>query len=58
MGFFYLPGYFHKKMDSLRGRFYWQGTAGKKKYHFFKWQALCIPKDYGGLGFGDEYMFA
>lgn len=51
MGFFYLPGYFHKKMDSLRGRFYWQGTAKKQKYHFIKWQALCRPKDYGGLGF-------
>ncbi len=53
MGFFKLPEEFHKKMDSIRGRFYWQGNGKKKKYHLIKWQGLCRPKDFGGLGFMD-----
>lgn len=31
MGLYQLPREFHKKMDSLRGRFYWQGLGGKKR---------------------------
>lgn len=53
MGFFRLPEDFHNKMDTIRGRFYWQGNGRNRKYHLIKWQGLCRPKDFGGLGFMD-----
>lgn len=40
-------------MDSLRGRFFWEGVGNKKKYHMVKWEALAVPKDFGGLSFVD-----
>jgi hypothetical protein len=42
-----------QKLDSIRSRFYWQGTSKKRKYHMIKWEALNSPKDFGGLGFLD-----
>ncbi|EEE65481.1 hypothetical protein OsJ_20885 [Oryza sativa Japonica Group] len=52
MGFYKLPEGVHKKMDSVRGRFYWQGIQKKKKkYHMLSLGAMSRPKDYGGLGF-------
>lgn len=52
MGFYKLLEGVHKKMDSVRGRFYWQGVQKKrKKYHMMSWSAMSSPKDYGGLGF-------
>nr|AAP53772.1 retrotransposon protein, putative, unclassified [Oryza sativa Japonica Group] len=53
MGFFKLPEEFHKNLETIRGRFYWQGNGKKKKYHLIKLQGLCRPKDFGGLGFLD-----
>jgi hypothetical protein len=51
MGFYKLCEEFYKKMDEVRGRFYWQGVGKKRKYHMVKWQALCRPMEYGGMGF-------
>lgn len=52
MGFYKLLEGVHKKMDSVRGRFYWQGMQKKKKkYHMMSWRAMSRPKDFGGLGF-------
>ena len=31
--------------------FFWQGVGKKKKYHMVKWEGLCTPKEFGGLGF-------
>jgi len=53
MGFYWLHEGTHKKLDSLRGRFFWEGVGNKKKYHMVKWEALAVPKDFGGLGFVD-----
>lgn len=43
----------YQALDSIRSRFYWQGTNKKRKYHMVKWEALATPRDYGGLGFMD-----
>lgn len=51
MGFYLLPDQVHHKMDAIRARFFLDGLEGKKKYHMIKWEALCIPKEDGGLGF-------
>ncbi|KAL6640643.1 hypothetical protein ACP70R_021766 [Stipagrostis hirtigluma subsp. patula] len=53
MGMYHLPDTTHKKLDSIRGRFYWQGVGKKRKYHMTKWEIMCRPKEYGGLGFLD-----
>lgn len=38
-------------IDSIRSRFYWQGTSKKRKYRMIKWEALIRPKEFGGLDF-------
>lgn len=50
MGMYRLPESIHYQMDSIRGKFFWQGASEKFKYHMIKWRNLCIPKDYGGVG--------
>jgi len=37
-------------MDTIRSNFFWGGTDEKAKYHMMRWEHLCLPKDYGGLG--------
>lgn len=48
MGFYWLHEGTHKRLDSSRGRFFWEGVGNKKKYHMVKWEALAAPKDFGG----------
>lgn len=49
MGFYSLTDYTHKKMDTIKSRFFWRGTSDKFKHHMMRWGAICWPKDYGGL---------
>lgn len=53
MGFYWLHEGTHKRMDSAKGNFFWEGVGNKKKYHMVKWEALAAPKNHGGLGFID-----
>jgi hypothetical protein len=41
-------------MDMIRARFFYEGWGDKKKYHMVKWDVLCKPKEFGGLGFTDS----
>jgi hypothetical protein len=50
MGFYLLPKEIHEGMDSIRGKFFWQGASDEFKYHMAKWETISIPKDQGGLG--------
>jgi len=50
MGFYWLQDGVHKKMDSIRATFLWQGTEEKFRYHIAKWEMVSRPKDQGGLG--------
>jgi hypothetical protein len=52
--FFLLYEQAHAKMDSVRARLFWEGFGEKKKYHMVRWDTLCKPKDFGGLGFVDS----
>jgi hypothetical protein len=54
MSFFLLYEQAHAKMDSVRARLFWEGFGEKKKYHMVRWDTLCKPKDFGGLGFVDS----
>lgn len=49
MGFYWLQGGVHKKMDSIRSTFLWQGAEDKFSYHMAKFEMVCRPKDQGGL---------
>jgi hypothetical protein len=53
MGVYYLYEGNFQMIDSIRSRFYWQGTSKKRKYRMIKWEALIRPKELGGLGFTD-----
>jgi len=53
MGFYSLYEGNHQRMDSSRGKFFWEGLGNKKKFHMIKWDALDKPKEFGGLGFID-----
>ena len=53
MGVYQLYEGNYQLIDSIRARFYWQGTGKKRKYHMIKWEALCRPKEAGGMGFMD-----
>lgn len=50
MGFYWLPDGVHKKMDSVRAKFLWQGTEEKFRYHMAKLEMVARPKDQGGMG--------
>ena len=50
MGFYWLADGIHKRMDTIRANFLWQGAEDKFKYHMDKWEMVCRPKDQGGLG--------
>lgn len=38
MGFYWLQGGVHKKMDGIRAKFLWQRADAKFKYHMAKWE--------------------
>jgi hypothetical protein len=50
MGMHSLKEGIHQQLDSIRSKFFWQGANDKFKYHMVRWENICIPKDYGGLG--------
>uniref|UniRef100_J3N7T1 Reverse transcriptase zinc-binding domain-containing protein n=1 Tax=Oryza brachyantha TaxID=4533 RepID=J3N7T1_ORYBR len=41
MGFYWLPEEFHKKMDQIRGNFYWQGI-GISRYFLLDWSKSYV----------------
>lgn len=54
MGVYFLYEGNYQALDSIRNKFFWQGTNKKRKYHMVKWEALIRrPKEFGGLGFMD-----
>jgi hypothetical protein len=50
MSFFMLVDGTHAGFDKHKGRFFWEGTSDKRKYHWVKWQEVCRPKEQWGLG--------
>ena len=50
MGFYLLQDGIHKKIDSIRAKFLWQGAEEKFRYHMARWEMVSRPQDQGGLG--------
>ena len=57
MGIYLLQEGIHKQMDSVRSQFFWRGDYDKFKYHMMKWENVCLPKDFGGLGVINTRVF-
>jgi hypothetical protein len=57
MGFYLLPKGTHKKMDGVRSKFFWQGANEDFKYHMVRWEVVCRPKKFGGLGLINTFIF-
>ncbi|KAL5553514.1 hypothetical protein UlMin_040915 [Ulmus minor] len=51
MSCFKLPKKLIKDIHRLISQFWWGLNTGHKKIHWAKWDALCPPKEKGGLGF-------
>ena len=50
MGLFLLAEGVHSNLDTPRSRFFWEGASPRRKYHLFKWTAVCRPKSQGVWG--------
>ena len=57
MQIFRLPDTLCSDLESMMARFWWGGTAKKKKLHWRKWGKLCQPKAEGVSGFKDPHTF-
>jgi hypothetical protein len=45
MGFYNITDGQHRQLDSIRGRFFWQGDSKIFKYHMAKWEDLAVPME-------------
>ena len=41
---------FVKELDSLARQFLWAGNLSSTKWSLVKWEVVCSPKKFGGLG--------
>jgi hypothetical protein len=57
MRFYLLPQDTHRKMDSVRSRFFWRGAEENFKYHMMRWEAVCRPKCFADLGLVNTQVF-
>ncbi|XP_062014134.1 uncharacterized protein LOC133730589 [Rosa rugosa] len=51
MSVFQLTKCFFEDLEQMCARFWWGSTLDKRKIHWKSWDALCNPKEEGGLGF-------
>ena len=53
MSCFKLPVSLCHEIKALIRNFFWGHRGDARKIHWVKWQDLCKPKSYGGIGFKD-----
>lgn len=45
------------KLENLMSNFWWGQKDNEQKIHWIKWNRMCNPKSYGGLGFKKLNIF-
>ncbi|KAK1614885.1 hypothetical protein QYE76_020402 [Lolium multiflorum] len=56
MGVYMLGDGIHDVLRKHRAKFFWEANGPKKKYHWVRWDAVCMPKSMGGLGIMDTKL--
>ena len=50
------PVSFVKSLDSLARHFLWAGNLSSTKWSLIKWEIVCSPKRFGGLGLRQSFL--
>uniref|UniRef100_A0A803PT07 Reverse transcriptase domain-containing protein n=1 Tax=Cannabis sativa TaxID=3483 RepID=A0A803PT07_CANSA len=53
MSIFVLPHSVTKEVEKICRGFLWEWNGNRSKIHLASWEKVCLPKNYGGLGFKD-----
>lgn len=51
MNCFRLPRGLIRELHQIMARFWWKGSKEDKSIHWVRWEDLCLPKCFDGLGF-------
>ncbi|KAA3458792.1 reverse transcriptase [Gossypium australe] len=51
MACFLLPKSLCSELEGIIAKFWWRNNKGKKGIHWCAWKDICVPKEFGGLGF-------
>ncbi|KAK5846144.1 hypothetical protein PVK06_002415 [Gossypium arboreum] len=46
-----------RKLEGIMNKFWWSNNKSTKGIHWSNWDALCKPKNVGGLGFKNLFLF-
>ena len=57
MSYFKLLVSLCQEIETPIRKFRWGKKGEQQKIHWKKWEVLCQPKEYGGLGFKDLIKF-
>ncbi|GMI81726.1 hypothetical protein HRI_001841900 [Hibiscus trionum] len=57
MACFLLPSSLCKELEAVMAKYWWGQSPSKSGIHWCTWQALCLPKFEGGMGFRDLGKF-
>lgn len=57
LSFFRIPKGVLKEARKIMRNFLWGGSEGNSKVAWVKWEQVCRPKDFGGLGLKDWALF-
>ena len=57
MSVFKLPDSLLDEIHSIFSKFWWGSTDSRRRMHWRRWEDLCFPKLFGGMGFRNLKIF-